>query len=193
MLLDLIRALPATVLVGVVPGWFWAGCLCATADRAERLAYSVAFSTTLVPTAALVQARLFGVGVTPVSTVVSALLVLATGLSGYLKFGPAKESDEHLVSRPVSLDLLSLIPLIIASALVLAVLLGAVPTERVALLITLLVLAAGIAYVAASPQGDAPPKPPPRLCREILELRESLVTPAVRWLLLSTVLILVLL
>ena len=193
MILDVVRALAAAVVVGVLPGWFWAECLDATSDRAERLAYSVAFSTTLVPTAALVQARLFGVGVTPVITVVSVLLVLATGLTGYLKFGPAKESDEPLVSRPVSLDLLSLIPLVIASALVLAVLLGAVPTERVALLITLLMLAAGIAYLVASPRGDALPKPHPRLCRETLELRESLVTPAVRWLLLSTVLIMVLL
>src|ERR671917_1593765 len=169
MVLDVVRALAAAVVVGVLPGWFWGECLDATSDRAERLAYSVAFSTTLVPTAALVQARLFGVGVTPVITVVSVLLVLATGLTGYLKFGPAKESDGPLVSRPVSLDLLSLIPLIIASALVLAVLLGGVPTEQVALLITLLVLAAGIAYLVASP----------RLCRETLELRESLVTPAV--------------
>ena len=193
MILDVVRALAAAVVVGVLPGWFWAECLDATSDRAERLAYSVGFSTTLVPTAVLVQARLFGVGVTPVITVVSVLLVLVTGLTGYLKFGPANESDEPLVSRPVSLDLLSLIPLVIASALVLAVLLGAVPTERVALLITLLMLAAGIAYLMASPRADALPKPPPRLCRETFELRESLVTPAVRWLLLSTVLIMVLL
>ena len=194
MLLDVVRAIAAAVVVGVLPGWFWAGCLDATSDRAERLAYSVAFSTTLVPTAALVQARLFGVGVTPAITIVSVLLVLATGLTGYLKFGPAKESDEPLVSRPVSLGLLSLIPLIIASALVLAVLLGAVPTERVALLIALLVLAVGIAYLVASPrEASAPPKPPPRLCRETPELRRSLVIPAVRWLLLSTVLIMVLL
>jgi hypothetical protein len=193
MLLELVRALPAAVLVGVLPGWFWAGCLCATSDRAERLAYSVAFSTTLVPIATLVQARLFGAGVTPAITVVSVLLVLATGLTGYLKFGPAKGSDEPLVSRPVSLHLLSLIPLIFASALVLATLLGVVPMERVALLIALLVLAAGIAHLVASPRGDAPPKPSSLLCREILNLRASLVIPAVRWLLLSAVLILVLL
>src|SRR5215217_9136723 len=165
MLLDLVRVLPATVLVGILPGWFWAGCLGATSDRAERLAYSVAFSTTLVP----------------------------TGLAGYLKFGPAKGSDEPLVSRPVSLDLPSLMPLIFASALVVATLFGAVPMERVTLLIALLVLAAGIAHTVASPRGDAPPKAPPRLYREILELRESLVIPAVRWLLLSAVLMVVLL
>jgi hypothetical protein len=146
-----------------------------------------------VPTAALVQARLFGVGVTPAITVVSVLLVLATGLASYLKFGPARGSDESLVSRPASLDLPSLVPLIFASALVLATLLGAVSTDRVALLIPLLVLAAGIAHLVSSPRGDAPPKPAHRLCSETLESRESLVIPAVRWLLLSAVLVLVLL
>ena len=155
MLLDLVRALPAALLVGVVPGWFWAGCLCATADRAERLAYSVAFSTTLVPTAALLQARLFGAGVTPSITAISGLLVLGTGLAVYLKFGPAKRSEEPLASRPVSPGLPTLIPLIVALALVLGALLGAVPGERVAPLIALCVLAAGIAHLLASPGEDA--------------------------------------
>ena len=88
-----------------MPGWFWAGCLSATSDRAERLAYSVGFSTTLVPTAALVQTRLFGVGVTPAITIVSVVLVLVTGLTCYLKFGPFDGSDEPLTSRSGSLDL----------------------------------------------------------------------------------------
>jgi hypothetical protein len=181
VLLDLVRALPAALLVGVVPGWFWAGCLCATADRAERLAYSVAFSTTLVPTAALLQARLFGAGVTPAITAVSALLVLGTGLAVYLKFGPEKRSEEPLASRPVSLGLPTLIPLIVALALVLGALLNAVPGERIAPLIALCVLAAGIAHLLASPGEDT------------AELREPSVVPTARWLLLSAVLLLVLL
>lgn len=193
MLLDLVRALPAAILVGVLPGWFWAGCLSATSDRAERLAYSVGFSTTLVPTAALVQTRLFGVGVTPAITIVSVLLVLVTGLTGYLKYGPFHGSDEPLTSRSVSLDLPSLIALIFASALVLAALLGAMPAVRVALLSALLVLTAGISHLVASPRGDAPPKPAHRLCSETLERRGSLVIPVVRWFLLAAVLILVLL
>jgi hypothetical protein len=181
VLLDLVRALPAALLVGVVPGWFWAGCLCATADRAERLAYSVAFSTTLVPTAALLQARLFGAGVTPAITAISALFVLGTGLAVYLEFGPAKRSEEPLTSRPASLGLPTLIPLIVALALVLGALLGAVAGERVAPLIALCVLAAGIAHLLASPREDT------------AELREPSVVPAARWLLLSAVLLLVLL
>jgi hypothetical protein len=193
VLLDLVRALLVAILVGVLPGWYWAGCLSATSDRAERLAYSVGFSTTLVPTAALVQTRLFGVGVTPAITIVSVVLVLVTGLISYLKFGPFDGSDEPLTSRSGSLDLPSLIPLIFALALVLAALLGAVPVMRVALLIALLVLTAGISHLVASPRGDAPPKPAHRLCSETLEWRGSSVIPVVRWFLLSAVLIAVLL
>jgi hypothetical protein len=190
MILDLVRAFPAAVLVAVVPGWFWAGCLCATTDRAERLAYSVAFSTTLVPTTALVQARLFGTGVTPAITVVAVLLVLGTGLISYLKFGPTKGSDEPLASRPVSPDLPALIPITVASALVLGTLFDVVPAERAAPLIALLVFAAGIAHLLTSPSGDAPPSQP---CRDIAGVRKSLVVSAARWLSLLAVLALVLL
>src|SRR3712207_2951361 len=55
---DLIRALPIAVLVCLVPGWFWARLLSASADRAEQIAYSVALAITLVPTVALVLARI---------------------------------------------------------------------------------------------------------------------------------------
>ncbi|HEU4494031.1 MAG TPA: hypothetical protein VFR69_07555 [Rubrobacteraceae bacterium] len=151
------------------------------------------FSITLVPVVALVQTRLFGVGVTPAITIVSMLLVLVTGLTGYLKFGAFHGSDEPLASRSVSLDLPSLIPLIFASALVLAALLGTVPAVRGATLIALLVFAAGLLHLVASPRGDAPPKPAHRLCSETLGWRGSLVIPVVRWFLLSAVLIMVLL
>jgi hypothetical protein len=194
MLLDLVRALAATVLVGVLPGWFWARCLCATTDRAEQLAYSVAFSVSLIPTAALVQARLFGVGVTPSITLVSVLLVLGTGLTGYLRFGPAKGSDELLDSRPISLRLPTLIPLIVASTLLLGTLFGTVPGERVAPLIGLLMLAAGIAHLLPSPGiGALLGRPAHHPRGEIAGSRASMVIPAARWFLLSAVLILVLL
>src|SRR5215211_169190 len=184
MLLDLIRALPVALLVGVVPGWFWAGCLCATADRAERLAYSVGFSAALVPTAALVQARLFGEGVTPAITVVSALLVLGSGLAIYLKFGPPKGSVEPLLSPPAPLDLPTLVPLVVALALVLGTLFGVVSGEQAAPLIGMSVLLAGIARVVAPPRADAEPGGAFPSCR---------VVPVARWVLLSAVLALVLL
>ena len=64
MLVELIRAVAAASLVALLPGWFWAGCLCATPDRAERLTYSVARSMALVPAAALVPMRFLDTGVT---------------------------------------------------------------------------------------------------------------------------------
>jgi hypothetical protein len=191
VILDLALALPAAVLVGVVPGWFWAGSLSASADRAERLAYSVAFSIALVPTAALVLARLLGAGVTPAITVASVLVVLGTGLAVYRRFGAAKASDEPLASPPVPLDLPALIALIVASVLMLGALSGAVSVERVAPAIALSVLAAGFAHLRASPRAGAPPAPRPR--GEISGFRRSSIVPAARRLLLPAVLLVVLL
>ncbi len=193
MIPDLALALPAAVLVGVVPGWFWAGSLSASADRAERLAYSVAFSIALVPTVALVLARLLGVGVTPAITVVSVLLALGAGLAVYRRFGAAKGSDEPLASRPVSLDPPALIPLIVASVLVLGAHFGAVSGERVAPVIALSVLAAGIVHLRASPRAGASPEQPSRPRGGIAGFRGSSAVPAARRLLLSAVLLLVLL
>src|SRR5919199_1951642 len=118
MLSDLTRALFAAVLVGVLPGWFWARCLCATADRTERLTHSVALSITLVPAAALLQVRLLGTGVTPALTVLSVTVVFLGGLGAYLGFGPAKGPDEPIASRPTSLSLPALVPLVLAFAFV---------------------------------------------------------------------------
>lgn len=79
MLPDLIRALSAAILVGFVPGWFWARCLCAPADRSERLTYAVALSMALVPAVALVPAQLLGTGVTLAVAVSSALQSFEAG------------------------------------------------------------------------------------------------------------------
>src|ERR671915_2072230 len=93
VLLDLIRAVPAAVLVGIVPGWFWAKLLGASADLYERVTYSVALSLALVPAVALIPAQLFGTGVTLAVAVASPLLVLLGGLAAYVRFGPAKASE----------------------------------------------------------------------------------------------------
>ena len=52
---------------------------------------------TLVPAAALVPARLLGLGVTFPVTVFSALFVLGTGWVAYRASGPARELDEPIV------------------------------------------------------------------------------------------------
>ena len=207
MVSELIRALPAALLIGFVPGWFWAGCLCSSADRAERLAYSVALSITLVPAAALAQTRLLDTGVTLTITIVSVLLVFVAGLAAYLRFGRAKGYAQPLASPPAPLHLPTLIPLILASALVLRILFGLVsgervkfgdrilpaaqvaPAEQLAPLIALLVLAGGVAYLLG-PRRDAQLSPPRE---EAPGYSGSWIIPAVRWFLLSAVMLLVLL
>jgi hypothetical protein len=42
LLSDLILAVPAAILVGVAPGWFWCRLLLASSDLYERITYSVA-------------------------------------------------------------------------------------------------------------------------------------------------------
>ena len=76
-------------MVGVVPGWFWAKLLRASADRAERFTYSAALSVALVPAVILIPARLFGTGVTLAVAIASPLVVFFLGLAAYARFGPA--------------------------------------------------------------------------------------------------------
>jgi hypothetical protein len=149
----------AAALISIVPGWFWARCLCATADRAERLAYSMGLSVALVPTVALLQARLTGTGVTLGISISSVLVVLVAGLLVYLKFGSAKGSAEPLVSRPVFSGPLPLIPLVLVFAVVLGILLGFVPEARYVPLLALLVFAGGVVFVFRSRRGEPPEDP----------------------------------
>ena len=98
MLAELLRALPVAVLVGTMPGYFWARCLSPTGDRVELLAYSTALSMALVPTAALVQTRVLGTGVTLPVAALSAAAVFAGGIAAYLWFG--RPDDEPLPASP---------------------------------------------------------------------------------------------
>jgi hypothetical protein len=118
VLLDLIRAVPAAILVGVAPGWFWAKLLGASADLYERVTYSVALSLALVPAVALIPAHFFGTGVTLAVAVASPLFVFLVGLTAYLKFGPAKASEVPLVLAPVQLSAFALVPVVVGLALV---------------------------------------------------------------------------
>ena len=188
MLSDLIRVLPVAILVGVVPGWFWAKLLLASADRAEKFAYAVALSITLVPTAALVQARLMGTGVTLAVAVAAVVIVFLLGFVAYLRFGPAKGSDEPLIPTPAPLGITALVPLIAAFALMLGTLFGVVPGVLGALLVAPLVLSGGIAWLVASPRLSGT-----HTGERLAADPHSLVAPAVRYAALSAVLLLVLL
>jgi hypothetical protein len=167
VLLDLIRALLAAAVAGVLPGWFWARALCATADRAERLTYSVALSMALVPACALTQTALFGTGVTLPIAVSSVLLVLLGGLAALWRFGPAAGKGDPLFSPPMppGVPALVLIPAAFGIALWAATgmprgeprfdlpMVFLVPTA-------LLVFAAGLVHLLAPRRGEpAPPEP----------------------------------
>ena len=154
MLLDLIWAASAALLVCFVPGWFWARCLCAPTDGAERLAYTVALSMALVPAVALVPARLFGV--TFAVTVSSALLVFLTGLVAYVAFGPAKTRNGPDVPESGPLGTPVLLVLVPAFGLALWTGLQTMPGSRDALPVVLmtavasLVLVAGVVHLVVS-------------------------------------------
>jgi hypothetical protein len=167
--------------MGVLPGWFWTRLLLASGDRAEQLAYTVALSFTLVPTAALAQTYLFTTGVTFTVSVVSVALVFLAGLAAYLLFGPAKKSEEPLVLPPSPPGFPTLAPLAAALALALLMFLGIAPGEWLMIPIAVLVLAAGISYWSTLQGRAAPPSEPGRS-----------VPAAGRYALLSLVLLLVL-
>ena len=187
MLSELIRALLAVGLIAVLPGWFWAVCLGASVDRISQLVYGIALSITLVPTAALVQAHLFGTGVTFAITVSSAMVVFLAGLLAYLRFGPPKGPEGPVAPALARPGLLTLIPFIAAFAVALGSMLGLAQGKRVPLLIAGLVILAGIAHLYSS-RRDEPP------CRLLGETRwRSLYVSVARYVLLSVVLALVLL
>jgi hypothetical protein len=183
VLYDLIRALPVALLVCFLPGWFWARLLGASADRAEQVAYSVALAITLVPTAALVLSRLLGTGVTLAVAVAAPLLVFATGLVAYLRFGPAKGPDAPLAPLPAPPRTPALVALVAALALALVAFFDLVPGAWPAILVAPLVLLAGVVHLLTYPQPDPSPAGE----------RATAVAPWVRYGVLSVVLLLVLL
>jgi hypothetical protein len=196
VLSELIRALLAAVLVGVLPGWFWAKLLVPTSsDRAERLTYSLALSMALVPTVALIPTRLFGMGVT--LAVASPLIVFFVGLAAYLRFGAAKGSEEPLFSASSSsvLKVPALVLLAAAFGLALGMMVGVMPGVRiwppitvgvvpdmwVVLAIALLVFFAGFVHLVESHREPAslPQERPVGLRRPSVVLARRLLLPAV--------------
>ena len=73
MLAESLVALPVAVAIGTLPGYLWARCLSPASDLFELLAYSTALSMALVPATAILQARVFGTGITTYIAAVSPL------------------------------------------------------------------------------------------------------------------------
>jgi hypothetical protein len=155
VLFDLIRAVPIALLVGLVPGYFWARLLAATDDVAERLAYAVAISVTLVPAAALVLSAVLGTGVTTTVSVVAVAVVFFAGLAARLVFGEAKGAAGPISALPPAPDVASLVPLCLALVLALVTFFGLVG-EWAMIPAAVLVVVAGVLYwLSLSRRGGA--------------------------------------
>jgi hypothetical protein len=205
----MIQVLLAAFLVGVVPGWFWASCLVPTADRAERLAYSVALSIVLVPAVTLALVRLWAGSVTFPVAVISPLIILGMGFVAYLRFGSPEEPDRPLVTPPVLPGALALMPIVAGFALVLgsdlkdfrlfwiavscwgwyppeeSCLMSVSSAQRFMLPVALLLLTAGIVHLLASSRElesrVRPPEPEPsgHQGSRVVVLARRLLLPAV--------------
>lgn len=156
MIGDLLRALPVALALAVVPGYMWAGLLCACGDLAERLAYGAAFSITLVPLVAAGILRLTGGGATLPVVAAAVAVVTVAGLAAYLLLGPVEESGKELSvggPRPPAKALWTLLP---ALGLSLATVLGAVPAAVSMAPVALLVGASGLILLRSpAPQPEA--------------------------------------
>ncbi len=95
MIADFIQALMAAALFGALPGWFWAATLSGSrnsTDFVQRLAFSTAFSLTLIPAVTLLILVFLDTRITLIISVIAALVVLFTGLAAYLFL---RTSDEE--------------------------------------------------------------------------------------------------
>ncbi len=145
MLAELARALLGALAAGVLPGYFWAGFLRPAGGLGERLAYSAAISMASVPVLAVVQARLFGTGVTLWVAIASIVVVLASGAVAVVLRGPPGEPGDPVLPRPAAIGDWRTLALIAAGfGLALASALG-LPAQWWTLLATLAaLLAAGV-------------------------------------------------
>src|ERR687894_541112 len=124
VLFDLIRAVPVALIVGLVPGYFWARCLAATDDLAERLAYATALSVTLVPAVALILSSVLGTGVTTAVSLVSVAVVFFAGLAARLLFGTVKGPAGPISALPSPPGVAAMVPLCLALVLALVTFFG---------------------------------------------------------------------
>ncbi|MGB3633153.1 MAG: hypothetical protein WA982_03860 [Rubrobacteraceae bacterium] len=188
MLLDLIRVLFAAILIGVLPGYYWARILLPSRDLAVQLTYGIGLSITLVPAVVLIPASILGLGVTLPATVLSALLVLGSGMVAFRSLGPEKEYGTQAPSPAPTLSLPFLAAFGTALAVAIPYSLG-LDSPWVLLPIGVLVVLSGFLYLATQyeeqQQAIAIEEP-------VRDRRRSWDTPVVRYTLLSGVSLVVL-
>ena len=149
----MMQAVFAAAFVAVLPGYFWARCLAATGDLAERLAYAIALSVTLVPAVALIFSSVLGTGVTTTVSIVSVALVFFAGLAARLVFGPAKGPEGPISPLPPPPDTAALAPLCLGLLLALGTFFGLLGGWAM-IPVAVLVVAAGVLYWIGLRRGD---------------------------------------
>jgi hypothetical protein len=148
MALDLIRAVCAAIAVVPVPGYFWAVLLRPAGGLAERLAYSSAVSLAAVPVVALVLEHLARSGITLWIAIVSAGIVLLSGVAAVRWKGAADGPAGPVLSRPAlitDLRALTLLALAFVAVLVSVMRPGLAPRWLALSILALLMLAVVLA------------------------------------------------
>jgi hypothetical protein len=97
---DLIRAWPAAVAAGVLPGYFWALVLRPASGLGERLAFSTVLSMASVPVVAVALARAAGSGIVLWVAVAAVLIVLGSGALVLRLKGAAPGSAAPVLPAP---------------------------------------------------------------------------------------------
>jgi hypothetical protein len=154
MVFDLIRAVCAAIAVVPLPGYFWAVLLRPAGGLGERLAYSSAVSLAAVPVVALVLEHLARSGITLWIAIVSAGIVLLSGVAAVRWKGAAAGASGPVLPRPAPItDLRALALLAVAFLVVLVSVLrpGLAPRWLALSILALLVLAVVLAGTGGKP------------------------------------------
>lgn len=146
MAVELLRAVFVSIVVSILPGYFWSRVLFAATDWAGRITGAIAFSITLVPAVALGLAAFFGPGITLPIALAAVLLVTLLGIAAHRLYGDAGGFDMTLQLCQRPLGTMALLPLVPAAALAVGAGLGAISLDRAVFFIVPLVVTSVVAH-----------------------------------------------
>lgn len=121
MLSDLIASLLVTILVLVMPGYFWARVFLPAIDWLESIAFALALSLAMVPAVAWLLSSLFGSALTLVIALASVLIVTASGAVAYWKLGRAPAAPLLSKQELPTLEVAAMAPLFLGVTLIVLV------------------------------------------------------------------------
>lgn len=127
MLVHVLKALVAAVVVGVLPGFFWARCLYGRVEWVERLTVSIGISIVLAPATALLLTRISGTGLSIPLSYAAPMLVFVSGLILWLVLRSSKLEARQLFSTPSQVWSIEYVPVTLAALLGAGVVIGRLP------------------------------------------------------------------